>query len=134
MRPRSSNSARIISVDRDRVQRELQAAVRNLKTSHPEIEQVLLFGSWARGDYFPGSDLDLLIVLSEAEGRPLDRIPRYFPAGLSVPVDVFPYTRAELEERRALRDPFVCRALREGVEVLGDESIEWGSGAERMEV
>ncbi len=31
--------------------------------------QVILFGSWARGDARPDSDLDLLIVLAQAEDK-----------------------------------------------------------------
>ena len=31
------------------------------------LRQVLLFGSWARGDAHPESDIDLLVVLDEVE-------------------------------------------------------------------
>ncbi|MBI4288151.1 MAG: nucleotidyltransferase domain-containing protein [Chloroflexi bacterium] len=84
----------------------------------PEIERILVFGSVARGQAVPGSDVDLLIVLKESSERPLDRIPRYIPSRFPVGVDVFPYTRQELDEMVGQNNFFVKRALKEGVELF----------------
>ena len=66
-----------------------------------EVEEVIVFGSFENDTYAPGSDLDVFIVLSEADDSPRDRIARFLPdKSLDVPVDVFPFTRAEMEERR----------------------------------
>ena len=40
-------------------------------------------------------------------------IPRYLPQGL--PLDVFPYTRAEIETALEEGNPFIRQALAEGV-------------------
>ncbi len=37
------------------------------------LKQVLLFGSWARGDAHPESDIDLLVVLDRVESRSEER-------------------------------------------------------------
>lgn len=39
----------------------------------PRLREVLLFGSWARGDAHPESDIDLLVVLDRVESRWAER-------------------------------------------------------------
>lgn len=66
-----------------------------LLAKHPEVGEITVFGSFENDTYAPGS------VLREASDSPRDRIPRFLPnKSLSVPLDVFPFTRAEIEERR----------------------------------
>jgi predicted nucleotidyltransferase len=74
---------------------------RDLLAEHPEIEEVIVFGSFENDTYAPGSDLDVFIVLRDASDRPRERIARFLPdRSFTVPVDVFPFTRSEMEERR----------------------------------
>jgi predicted nucleotidyltransferase len=56
----------------------------------PEIERVLLCGSLATGRAVPGSDADLLMILTYSDLPFLSRIPRYIPEGCGIAVDVFP--------------------------------------------
>ena len=93
----------------------MRAAVTALVEAHPEIEEVHLFGSLARGDMTPRSDADLLVILREASDPPRDRIPRYLPDHTPVPVDVFPFTRAEIEARRREGDRFLTRVFTEAI-------------------
>ena len=97
---------------------ELRVAAHQMKAAHPEIEQVLLFGSLARNEAVPGSDADLLLVLSSSGEAFLERIPRYLPQGLSVGVDVFPYTRAEITSMLDARNPFIRHAMAEGISLV----------------
>jgi predicted nucleotidyltransferase len=60
----------------------------------PEVEEVVVLGSFARGTFAPGSDLDVLIVLTQSAKPFRDRIPDYLPGSFPVGVDVLPYTRA----------------------------------------
>ena len=85
---------------------------------HPEIDRVILFGSLARGDAGPGSDADLLVVVSHTDLPFLERSVRYAPAGVGIGVDVFAYTHSELQEMLADRNRFISRAVSEGVELL----------------
>ncbi len=67
--------------------------------SFAEVEEIVVFGSFETGNYSPGSDLDVLIILSESACPVRDRIPIYLPDEFPVPVDLFPFTRAELADR-----------------------------------
>lgn len=80
---------------------------------------MLLFGSVARGDAVPGSDVDLIVVLRESGLAFLDRIPRYTPAVAELGVDALPYTEAEVRAMRAGGNPLLESALAEGVWVVG---------------
>jgi predicted nucleotidyltransferase len=80
--------------------------------------RVVLFGSVARGDDGSESDIDLLVVLGNLEGRHHDAAVTMLRSlrDLPVPVDLMVTDAAELEERA--RAPGVVRvALREGVAV-----------------
>jgi predicted nucleotidyltransferase len=100
-RRQSLNSVKIFSVNVAAVRRGMDEYARNLLRSHPEVEEVIVFGSFEGDTYVPGSDLDVFIVLREASDSPRDRISRFLPnKSLGVAVDVFAYTRAEMVERR----------------------------------
>ena len=72
-----------------------------------------LFGSLARGDFLPGSDADILIVLKDCELPFRDRLDRFAGAfsEIGIPVDVLPVTVSELNERKD--DPFWRHVLAE---------------------
>ena len=54
--------------------------------AHPEIAEIRLFGSLARGTANPYADADLLVVLDATDLPFRDRLPRYKPMGSPVPV------------------------------------------------
>jgi len=88
------------SIDADEVRRAVEAYVAHLFATVPEAEEVIVFGSFATGTWAPGSDVDMLIVLS-ASALPIhERVPAFLPGRFPTAVDVFPFTRAELGERR----------------------------------
>ena len=85
-----------------------------------EPDRIILFGSRARGEAHPDSDVDLLVVERESfkEGRSrrgeLQRIRRAlwrFP----LPIDVLVYSAAEIEDWRDSPNHIIGRCLREGV-------------------
>lgn len=84
-----------------------------------EPEQVILFGSRARGDARPDSDIDLLIIESEpfGDGRSSHaeevRIGRALPA-TRIARDILVYSRDEIERWRGSLNHVAARALREG--------------------
>ncbi|WP_459941644.1 nucleotidyltransferase domain-containing protein [Deferrisoma palaeochoriense] len=82
------------------------AAVRSFRRFDPE--KILLFGSRARGDDDPESDVDLVVVY-RTEKRFLDRLAELYVAwDLPVAVDILAYTPEEfaqlLEERAFVQD------------------------------
>jgi predicted nucleotidyltransferase len=106
---------RVFSIDREAVVKDLRNAIEALAASRPEIVKVVLFGSFVRDDFGPGSDADLLIILDSSSKPIRERIPDYVALHAGVPVDVFPYTQAELETRRAAGDSFIENAMTRGL-------------------
>lgn len=93
----------------------LKAAVQRLAKRLPEIEEVWLFGSLARGDAAPGSDADLLIVLKDSPLPFLARSAHYQPDFCGVGVDTLVYTRAELATMQTEGNPFLRQIQSERV-------------------
>lgn len=115
---RSSTSVKVFWLDRPRLMDRLNRVARTLGDRHPEIESIYLFGSMARGDAVPGSDTDLLIVVSHVAEPFRDRAVRYHTTGVGVGVDVVVYTREELDALLETGNEFARRALREGVRLF----------------
>lgn len=117
MPTRSSDTVKVRFLDRDRVVDELKRIALALAGEFPNVLEVRLFGSLARGNYAPGSDADVLIILREDARPMLDRIPDFLRRfwDVSVPVEVFPYTGAELEGMRRRGISFVNSIDREGI-------------------
>lgn len=92
---RSSSSSVLRWPDADAVDRAVRLWVERAAAAHPEVVGVGYFGSYARGDWGPGSDLDLLIIV-DAAAEPFERrAARWDATGLPVPTDVLVYTRKE---------------------------------------
>ncbi len=78
-------------------------------------DRIVLFGSRARGDSRPDSDLDLLIVKDSAEPRHRRVVPAYRALrGLGIPKDIVWYTPQELADWAGVVNHLVRRALNEG--------------------
>ena len=83
------------------------------------LRAVLLFGSWARGDAHPESDIDLLVVLDRVESvwdelRQMDPILWKHSFANDTVVMAVPVSSDAFEERRR---PVVARAQAEGLPV-----------------
>jgi predicted nucleotidyltransferase len=78
-------------------------------------QQIILFGSQARDDARPDSDLDILVVKEEVESprREAARIYRAL-AGLSIPVDIVVARSDYVRRHRDVVGTIVRPALREG--------------------
>ena len=100
--------------DKDAVWRAVEAHARALAARFPEIEEIRVFGSLVKGTAVPGSDVDLLIVLSASDRSFLDRMPTYLPGAFPCAVDVFPYTRAEIARMTSEGNTLIAAALGEG--------------------
>ncbi len=111
---RSSGGVKVFSLDRAAIEAALARLVADVYGADPRVAAVVLFGSFARGDAVPGSDVDLLIVLAADERRFMDRIPDFLPDSFPIGVDVLPWTLAELEDRVAEGDRFAMTILRDG--------------------
>ena len=82
-------------------------------------EQVILFGSRARGGEHEDSDVDLIVIEAEPFGPKRSRhneLVRLYNAlaGFFVPADILVYSREDVEYWRDSLNHVLARALREG--------------------
>ena len=98
----------------------LAAVVQALAQAAPQAEQIVLFGSHARGDADAGSDLDFLVIESVVENRAREMVRlRRALRSLRVPVDVLVYSRDEVNRWGNQPGTALYWALREGQVVHG---------------
>lgn len=77
--------------------------------------RVILFGSHARGDSTPGSDLDLLVIERDVDSRRAERVRlRKALRGLGVPIDLHVVSERHVEEWGEVDGTMLNEALREG--------------------
>jgi predicted nucleotidyltransferase len=86
-----------------------------LGTERPEILEIRLFGSLARGERNAFADADVLILLEASDLPYRERVPHYKPTAIPVPMDLTVCTRAELERELAAGNRFLQRALHESI-------------------
>jgi uncharacterized protein len=110
---RSLHSSVLKWPDKATVDQAARAWAQRLAREHQEITGIAYFGSYARGDWGVGSDLDVIVIV-KTTSRPFEERNRdYDTQKLPVPTDLIVYT---LEEWRQLdRQPFFRRLLNEAV-------------------
>lgn len=90
-------------IDRESVVAKLRQLASDLLAQEPEVDRVLLFGSFATGRPTPGSDADIVVVTRYIEGRSrIEDLSREVFARAPVPVDLFVLTRDELQTRSGI--------------------------------
>ena len=96
---------------------------------------VILFGSWARGDWREHSDIDLLVITEEEDTRVAQGAAHW---GIQVweeqrhsglQVDIIPMTRRQFERCRRAKQHIAGQADTYGV-VMSGEELEYRSGYE----
>lgn len=80
---------------------------------HPE--KIILFGSHARGDAGPDSDVDLMVIMPrDGETRQAQAAAIHLKCHLGFPIDVLVRTQEEFDARLEMRDWFMRDIAREG--------------------
>jgi predicted nucleotidyltransferase len=114
--PISSTASGVTAVD------QIARDIINATVRAVAPERIILFGSRARGDFGPDSDLDLLVVsrgsftaqcTRQGELRRIRQALRPF----RFPVDVLLYSSDEIEAWRQSPNHVIARSLREGITV-----------------
>lgn len=100
LRKASYGPVKVFWLDREEAIRILKEKVSSILKEQRDVKKVFLFGSLAQGTAVPGSDADLLLVLSSSSKRFLDRSLQFLPyfEDVGLPVDLFCYTEEELEQ------------------------------------
>ncbi len=91
-----------------------------VRGERPELVQLGMFGSYARGDAGVGSDLDLLAVVRETEVPFERRAAAWDLNDLPVPSEILVYTVAEWQALRRRGDRFSHMLAHEAVWLVGD--------------
>ena len=86
---------------------------RIVSTSDPD--KVILFGSYARGDFRPDSDLDLLVIKDQVESIRAETARLYRAlADFKIPIDIVVVRQSYVQRYGDLVGTIVRPALREG--------------------
>ncbi|KXG78362.1 hypothetical protein AN618_04280 [Fervidicola ferrireducens] len=119
LREKSFGSVKILSVDYNALIEALKKSIKKIYESCPEVKKVFLFGSFARRDYTPESDVDLMIITDRADGPFLARADRYVDFFRAIPLDVniIVYTEEELDKMKKNERPFIAEVFKYAVEL-----------------
>jgi len=102
-------------VKNEKVLKEFKSQVKNLYGNR--LKEIILYGSWARGEATEDSDIDLIVVLegSVEPGKEIDRmidIITDINLRYNVLISVYPVNN---EDYITLKSPLLMSARREGV-------------------
>lgn len=106
-----------LSTQRERYRKSLARSLRNLVrhlAADPDVEQIILFGSYARGREDLLTDLDLVVIKTSSQDfvTRTAALYREISPFLQVDADILVYTPQEWERIR--QRPFGQNVLREG--------------------
>jgi len=103
------------------VSSELLAEMTRRLVAEFQPEQIILFGSHAWGTPRDDSDVDLLVIVSQSDEKPIQRAVRAQNCmdRLLVPADILVKTRAEIERYRHVRASLERKMLEQGKVLYG---------------
>jgi len=96
-----------------------RALAARLGAAHPELVRLGYFGSYARGDFGPGSDLDLVAIVARSARPFAERALEFDLRGLPLPAQLIVYTEGEWRAACARGERFFETLQAETVWVLG---------------
>lgn len=100
---RSLNSSVLKWPDGQTVVQALKGWAEKIARDQSEVVHIGFFGSYARGDWGVGSDLDVIIIVADSR-RPFELRPSEFDTlELPVPTDVLVYTQEEWQAMKPAR-------------------------------
>jgi len=107
------NSSIIKWPDKETVLSAFEQWIQSLAQNRTDIIQIGYFGSYARGDWGVGSDLDIVIILNQSNLPFEKRNEGWQEERLPVPTDLIIYTQEEWERMKAENSSFFSRINRE---------------------
>ena len=105
--------------DAQAVDEAVRRWARKIAAKRPEILRIGYFGSYARGNWGVGSDLDLIIVVDRAEQPFERRATQWDLTELPVPADALVYTVEEWERLSSQKGRFALMLNKETIWIYG---------------
>jgi predicted nucleotidyltransferase len=95
---------------------EVRGAISSIAEGYKPA-RIIVHGSFARGDFHQGSDLDLIIIKNTSRkfGDRIEQVLQYCQGGIAV--EPLVYTEREVVEMTAEGNSFLQKALEEGIVV-----------------
>jgi len=112
---RSLNSSVLKWPRNDEIDKAVREWAKEEAKKHPELLQLGYFGSYARGDWGVGSDLDLVAVVKESSEPFERRNLSWDMSSLPVPADLLVYTETEWSNLQKKGGRFAATLNRETV-------------------
>jgi uncharacterized protein len=112
---RSLNSSVLKWPDLAQTDEAVRRWIRAESAAHPELSRMAYFGSYARGDWGVGSDLDLVAIVRDSVEPFHRRILDWNLSSLPVPIDLLVYTIAEWDQLLAGRGLLARTLEREAI-------------------
>ncbi len=98
---RSLSSSVLKWPDKETVDFAVHRWAGRMARARKDVLQIGYFGSYARGDWGVGSDLDLIVII-ESSSKPVERrAAEWDTADLPVPADILVYTEDEWQKMRS---------------------------------
>lgn len=115
-----SSSVKVRYLNAPEIIKELRSIAEEICKKNDNILGIYLFGSLSKQIYAPGSDADILIILKQDNRRIIDRISEFLKFFLNshVAVDIFPYTREELQKMISYKNSFVLQVWKEKIKLV----------------
>jgi len=109
---KSYGSVKTFWLNKELLEARLREAMRKMLAERGEIEDTVLFGSFADKKAGIYSDVDILLIVKDSDKNFIDRQMDYrdYFSNIDLNVDLFVYTRKEVD--RGI--PFVEKALSKG--------------------
>ena len=106
-------------------------AVASVAQQAAKPNTVILFGSRARGDHRPTSDVDLLIIYQKEDSTPTSRIKRAIKAYFTehppeLGVDIVPMDQEKFNYSRRAKNHVSAQALRDGI-IMSSERLDFSN-------
>ena len=107
--------------------RTIDQAIRNWidkeKEQHPELISLGYFGSYARGNWGVGSDLDIVGIIDESNIPFEKRALSWDLSELPVPAEIILYTKKEWAQFKSEGRRFIKTLLNETVWIFGQNNL-----------
>ena len=116
---KSSGSVTIKSVQYNSLLAVLGTVSQRIKDTCPAVNKIILFGSFARGNYSPESDVDILIFVEHSNESFLRRSDLFIDFFREIPFDVnlLVYTEEEINKMLGEGNSFIKNVLAEALEL-----------------